>query len=579
MLDGFCSTANPSIPELVASGKVSTISPQAVSTSSRTDTTLSSTLVLVAADPALPMSKTTPDPVTYCSTKTQTAPPPNAAAFEQAYGRPALMPDLEHRIGLAGNGRYSAPSDKLHGVIFGTAFSFLPWSAGKDDPTVTKPTYAESGFQFMPHELRQRALVKAKLKASNIASKFKKLAAEDGYVIWAESKDEMVVHSEQFGFDIKLDDTGNPPEHAKIIGSYLRNIYKEDFATQGARKAGTAAEKLKEKAKLTPSAGPRVLQTFSRSLSVTKGISSSSGPIPALAPAILVVADEIPEEKAAKDKKVKEKEFKEKGGEEKSSVTRSTAEWSSNGAPSDEQTPVPAFVEWPLVPEENHISRYDKENPSAYESRWQNLVRYDPDAKVPSPYPSTKQGEQEASLPILRKRKVIVRATNDKNSEDGNINYKGLQTTYARRSAVDSSKLCVSNQEPTISRPANRESNHPQQTQIKDATISSALHHYSQFKAAPQHNERPEYLRSTHREARVRSKSASRNTSHQRISPTWRDKLETNQSRRCSRSPERSEGETNRKVRNRRHRALDRWRDARTNRELGQEEPPREKYD
>lgn len=496
--------------------------------------------------------------MTYRNTKVQTAAPPDANAFEQAYGHPATMSDLEHRVGLAGNGRYSGPDDELHGAIFGAAF--VPSLGEPVEPGVPRSTYIDSGFQVMSYELRKKAVLKAKIKASKTASTFRILAEEDGYNIWAESKEEMIIHSEQFGFDIQLDARGNAPENVDLTGHYLRNIYKEDMATKRAREAATAAKKVKSS--LLPPSITAVKQQPIRP--AAQSTSSPPRAIPALAPATAVMDKDSPEEKAARGKVATKKE-----SWEKSSIDKSPIENALNAGPPEQPSPVADFIEWPFVPEESHNNEYYDEYPSAYESNWANFIRYDPVANVPSPRSSARKFEQEPPLPT-RKRKGFDRA----NDEQASISLKGkqkrLQTTFSRCRSVNFSEPRLAKDEP-LDHPANRNNYHSQHVSKKNGTKPSELDVHGSRKAVLSHNETPYSSRKTHRQTRYRSKSPHHSKYHDQTLSTCTDRRQKDRHRERSRSPERTDVEADRKVRHRKELTLDTQRDVRTHGELGHE--------
>jgi hypothetical protein len=166
--------------------------------------------------PTLPRSLTT-----YRSTGVQTLPPPDATSFYQIHGRDPTHEELERKIGLAAYGRYmKKPRSNPHEVVYGTAF--------RPEMIEHEFTYADVGFQTLDFAPRKKALAKAKVKASMIANKYKRLAAEDGYTIWAEPKDDKTIHSEQYAAMIKLDSEGNAKDGEDLTGRFLPNIWKEE---------------------------------------------------------------------------------------------------------------------------------------------------------------------------------------------------------------------------------------------------------------------------------------------------------------------------------------------------------------
>jgi hypothetical protein len=157
----------------------------------------------------------------YRSTGVQTLPPPDATSFYQIHGRDPTHQELERKVGLAAYGRYmKKPRSNPHEVVYGTAF--------RPEMTENEFTHADMGFQTLDFAPRKKALAKAKVKASTTANKYKKLAAEDGYDIWAEPKDEKTIHSEQYAVMIKLDSEGNVKGGQDLTGRFLPNIWKEE---------------------------------------------------------------------------------------------------------------------------------------------------------------------------------------------------------------------------------------------------------------------------------------------------------------------------------------------------------------
>jgi hypothetical protein len=160
-----------------------------------------------------------PAPVTCCNTAVQTQPPQNGAGFEQQYGRKAKFQDLEHKVGLAAMGRYRDPSHDPLGVVVGAPF----WAPLR----VRASKNSDTGSQTMDFPVINMALTRAKVKASMAVKKYQSVAREAGYNIWAECKDDRVVHSEHVPFAIMLDKEGNAPRNNHITGRCMPNVYKE----------------------------------------------------------------------------------------------------------------------------------------------------------------------------------------------------------------------------------------------------------------------------------------------------------------------------------------------------------------
>jgi hypothetical protein len=159
--------------------------------------------------------------ITYKSTGIQTMPPLDATTFHKIHGRDPNQEEMERKIGLAAYGRYmKEPGSNPHDVVHGVEFHLVM--------PEQKPNYADSPFQTADAPTRKKALAKAKIKASITANKYKKIAAEDGYNIWAESKDDNIIHSEQYEVMIKLDNEGNAEGHENLTDKFLPNIWKEE---------------------------------------------------------------------------------------------------------------------------------------------------------------------------------------------------------------------------------------------------------------------------------------------------------------------------------------------------------------
>jgi hypothetical protein len=142
------------------------------------------------------------------------------------HGHNPTHQDLERRIGLAGHGRYrKEPGANPYDVVHGAAF--------EQELHGQIPACLDSGFQTIDSLSRRKAVAKAKVKASMTATRYKNIAAEDGYDIWAEAKDEMIIHSEQYQFTIKLDSEGNAENCANLTGRLVPNIWKQERRVEG----------------------------------------------------------------------------------------------------------------------------------------------------------------------------------------------------------------------------------------------------------------------------------------------------------------------------------------------------------
>ncbi|KAF3049030.1 hypothetical protein E8E11_006848 [Didymella keratinophila] len=108
------------------------------------------------------------------------------------------------------------PRMNTYELIYGSAY-LAPTTARKEP-------YADSGFQTASHDTRRKALARAKVEASMTTNKYRNAASRAGYVICAESRDEMIVHSERCSSAVQLDTEGNLLE-GDIKSKSLTNIY------------------------------------------------------------------------------------------------------------------------------------------------------------------------------------------------------------------------------------------------------------------------------------------------------------------------------------------------------------------
>lgn len=159
--------------------------------------------------------------VTYRSTATQIKPPHTGAEFVQIYGYEPKMHDLEHKIGLAAIGRYKHPDDIPYGVIHGAPFQ----SAHSE----RRPLYTSSSFQIMGIGARNLAVARAKVKAGITAKKYKDALAEDGEKILTQSKDDEIVHSEQYPSIINLNKDGSAQPGQDLTGRCFWNVFREEI--------------------------------------------------------------------------------------------------------------------------------------------------------------------------------------------------------------------------------------------------------------------------------------------------------------------------------------------------------------
>ncbi|KAF1850149.1 uncharacterized protein K460DRAFT_400232 [Cucurbitaria berberidis CBS 394.84] len=155
---------------------------------------------------------------TFHSTGIQTQPLCDGDQFIEIFGYDPTRDDLKRRIGTAAIGRYKTEGEvKPHELVYGAAFSVAHVPR-------QKALYVNAGFQTTDFAESNKALARAKVKASMVAKKYRRVAEAAGYRVWAESKDERVIHSEQYAVKIELDAEGNAFD-ADITGHLLPNIY------------------------------------------------------------------------------------------------------------------------------------------------------------------------------------------------------------------------------------------------------------------------------------------------------------------------------------------------------------------
>jgi hypothetical protein len=162
--------------------------------------------------------------VVYHSTGMQTEPLCDGYQFREIYGRDTTPDDFRERIGTAALGYYNGEATNRYALSYGAAFVAA-------QPT-SKPPYVDSDFQTADYDHCQRALVRAKIKASMLAKKYSRAAEEAGVKVWAESKDEKIVHSEQLAVKVELDADGNVKD-GDLGGLLLPNIYGEEIKKAG----------------------------------------------------------------------------------------------------------------------------------------------------------------------------------------------------------------------------------------------------------------------------------------------------------------------------------------------------------
>ncbi|KAJ4992454.1 hypothetical protein SVAN01_02163 [Stagonosporopsis vannaccii] len=153
---------------------------------------------------------------TYHNKGVQTLPPPNGDIFKLIYGREPLQIDYVRNMGIAAIGRYgNDPGSNVYEPIYGASYSALPAMQVKAN--------TNSGFQTADCNTIRSALVRAKAKASLTAKKYRAIASQAGFTISAESKNHMIVHSEQLLTTVRLNAEGNLLE-GTIDKLYLPNI-------------------------------------------------------------------------------------------------------------------------------------------------------------------------------------------------------------------------------------------------------------------------------------------------------------------------------------------------------------------
>ena len=181
-------------------------------------------------------------PCTYQNTGVQTLPPPNGEIYKVIHGREPSMTDYVRNMGAAAIGRYMEdPRSNPYDFMYGTAYPA--------PPVVQRGTCTDSGFQTASCDTTRTALARAKAKASMTATKYREAANRAGYMISAESKDEMIIHSEQHPPTVQLDAEGNLLE-GTIEGRYLPNIY------------GTPSQPLPSASWKTAISDPRQVSSF-----------------------------------------------------------------------------------------------------------------------------------------------------------------------------------------------------------------------------------------------------------------------------------------------------------------------------
>ncbi|OAL52440.1 hypothetical protein IQ07DRAFT_642131 [Pyrenochaeta sp. DS3sAY3a] len=173
-----------------------TTAPQAATSSQMAPTTDS------AAAPSRPAT------VQYVSAGVQTSPLRKVADFVKYYGRKPK--DWERAPA-----RFEPPSDE---VPFESSVSH------------EKVGMTDAFFQSLDGPMVKMGILKAKIKAKMTAKKHAKAAKEGGVEIWAEEREEKILHSEQVPTSIKLDGEGNLVDgNIDTTDLFLPNIWAKDL--------------------------------------------------------------------------------------------------------------------------------------------------------------------------------------------------------------------------------------------------------------------------------------------------------------------------------------------------------------
>ncbi|KAH9879723.1 hypothetical protein IAQ61_001542 [Plenodomus lingam] len=156
----------------------------------------------------------------YQSTGIQTQPLCDVWQYLEIFGRNALVTE----VGTGAIGRYTKG---------GGAFAYehrygKPFLAAPLSDSDTKSNYTDSAFQTIGFPNAIRSIAKAKVKASMMVTRYRKVAEEAGVRVFAESKAERVLHSEQFTPSVTLDAEGNTKD-GELGSLFLPNIYGEDI--------------------------------------------------------------------------------------------------------------------------------------------------------------------------------------------------------------------------------------------------------------------------------------------------------------------------------------------------------------
>ncbi|RYN91744.1 hypothetical protein AA0120_g5445 [Alternaria tenuissima] len=162
--------------------------------------------------------------VWYRDAAVHTLPPSNAEEFQKIYDRQPTNQELVSKIGSAAIGRYvPGASSNPQDIVSSKPFAIT---------TVLerRRNYADSSFQTSDVAQCNKALLRAKVKASLLVNKQRDAARAAGFRVWSETRDEYIVHSEQLPINIQFDAQGNAIG-TNVDGYSLPNIYGEEIST------------------------------------------------------------------------------------------------------------------------------------------------------------------------------------------------------------------------------------------------------------------------------------------------------------------------------------------------------------
>ncbi|KAH6629254.1 hypothetical protein C7974DRAFT_453882 [Boeremia exigua] len=159
----------------------------------------------------------------YQNTGVQTLPPPNGDIFKLVHGRAPSESDYVRNVGTAAIGRFTEDlCSNPYELVYGTTYN-APLAAQRS-------IYTDTGFQTASRGVTTMALSRAKARASVMVNRHREAAIQAGYIICAESQDEMIIHSEQHPTAVRIDANGNLLE-GTIEEFYLPNIHGTPLQT------------------------------------------------------------------------------------------------------------------------------------------------------------------------------------------------------------------------------------------------------------------------------------------------------------------------------------------------------------